>query len=97
MQWAVRRILQKKIIEKNAYYILQVKDNQKRLREQIEDTFKTLPIQASNTELDMGHGRIEVRKCDVISNLEFVEQQPYWKDLQSVVRISAEITEKKQD
>jgi predicted transposase YbfD/YdcC len=84
-----------KIIDKNADYILQVKDNQKGLREQIEDTFKTLPVQTSNTEWDMGHGRIEIRRCDVISNLELVEQQPYWKNLQSVVRISAEITEKK--
>lgn len=85
----------KKIIDKNADYILQVKDNQKGLREQIEDTFKTLPVETANTELDMGHGRIEQRKCEVISNLELIDQLPYWKNLQSVVRISAEITEKK--
>ena len=84
-----------KIIEQKADYILQVKDNQKGLREQIEDTFKTLPVQTTHTELDMGHGRIEVRKCDVISNLELVEQQPHWKNLKSVIRITADITEKK--
>lgn len=67
----------KMIIEREADYILQVKDNQKGLREQIEDSFKILPVQATHTELDMGHGRIEVRRCDVISNLELVEQQPY--------------------
>jgi predicted transposase YbfD/YdcC len=85
----------KKIIEKNADYILQVKGNQKGLLEEIEDTFKTLPVETTNTDLDMGHGRIELRKCDVISNLELVEQQPYWTNLHSVVRISTEITDKK--
>ena len=65
------------------------------MREQIEDTFKTLPVQATHTEIDMGHGRIEERKCDVISNLELVEQQPYWEILLSVIRITSDITDKK--
>ena len=85
----------KKIIEQKADYILQVKGNQKGLLEEIEDTFKILPIQTTHTELDMGHGRVEIRKCDVISNLELIEQQSFWKNLTSVVRIAAEITDKK--
>jgi predicted transposase YbfD/YdcC len=85
----------KKIIEQKADYILQVKGNQKGLLEEIEDTFKILPIQTTHTELDMGHGRVEIRKCDVISNLELIEQQSLWKNLTSVVRIAAEITDKK--
>ena len=85
----------KKIIEQKADYILQVKGNQKGLLEEIEDTFKVLPIQTTHTELDMGHGRVEIRKCDVISNLELIEQQSLWKNLTSVVRIAAEITDKK--
>jgi predicted transposase YbfD/YdcC len=85
----------KKIIEQKADYILQVKGNQKGLLQEIEDTFKVLPVQTTHTELDMGHGRVEIRKCDVISNLELVEQQPRWEKLTSVVRISAEITDKK--
>jgi len=36
-----------KIVERNADYILQVKDNQKGLREQVQDTFKTLPVNHS--------------------------------------------------
>ena len=85
----------KKIIEQNAEYILQVKNNQKALLEGIEDSFKTLPIEDTHTELDMGHGRIESRKCDVISNLELVEQQSLWKNLTTLVRVEAEITDKK--
>ncbi len=85
----------KKIIEQKADYILQVKGNQKGLLEEIEGTFKGLPIQNSHTDVDMGHGRVEIRKCDVISNFELIEQQNLWKNLTSVVRIAAEITDKK--
>jgi len=84
-----------KIVEKKADYILQVKGNQKGLLEEIEDTFKGLPIQNSHKDVDMGHGRVEIRKCDVISNLELIEQQSLWKNITSVVRIAAEITDKK--
>jgi predicted transposase YbfD/YdcC len=84
----------KKIVDRNADYILQVKDNQKGLREQVQDTFKTLPVETTHEELDSGHGRIEVRKCDVISDLELIEQRDYWKNIQSVVRITAEIYDK---
>ena len=87
--------MQKKIIEQKADYILQVKGNQKGLLEEIEGTFKGLPIQNSHTDVDMGHGRVEIRKCDVISNFELIEQQNLWKNLTSVVRIVAEITDKK--
>jgi len=52
-----------KIIKKDADYILMVKDNQKNLRIQIEDIFKTQESYTINTTNDFGHGRIETRTC----------------------------------
>ena len=79
-----------KIIKKDADYILMVKDNQKNLRIQIEDIFKTQESQAINTETDFGHGRIETRTCSVIDDLSLLDKRKDWKDIKSVVRITSE-------
>lgn len=60
-----------KIIEQGANYALAVKENQKQLYQDIQDEFrfgKNIQIDISE-ELD--HGRIETRKCSVISAFEF--------------------------
>ena len=79
-----------KIISKNANYILMVKDNQKNLRVQIEDSFKTQDSQTTNTTLDFGHGRIETRTCDVINDLSLLDKRKDWKGMNSIVRITSE-------
>jgi len=78
-----------KIIEKEANYILQVKDNQKGLKEQIIEAFEDKVERKNDTNIDCGHGRIEIRKCEVISNLEFMEVKKDWKNLNSIVRIES--------
>ena len=78
-----------KIIKKEAHFILQVKDNQKELKEQIEKVFELQSPQDSNTNIDIGHGRIETRKCDVISDLRFLDGKEDWKSLTSIVRIES--------
>jgi len=80
----------KDIIGKNADYILMVKDNQKNLRIQIEDTFKTKEIIASDTANDFGHGRIETRTCDIIDDLSLLEKRKDWKNIKSIVRITSQ-------
>ena len=64
----------KAIVKKEADYILMVKDNQKNLRFQIEDSFKTKKIKASHTSNDFGHGRIEIRTCDIIEDLSLIKK-----------------------
>jgi len=85
----------KKIISKKADYILMVKDNQKNLKIQIEDSFKTKKIKASNTATDFGHGRIETRTCDVIDDLSLIKKRKDWENIQSIVRISSHRMNKK--
>lgn len=84
-----------KIREKNADYILQVKDNQKELNSQIEKLFKKNPIKEQSIENDMGHGRIEKRTCKIIDNLTFLDGKEGWKDLKCVVEVESEVIQKK--
>lgn len=84
-----------KIINKKADYVLMVKDNQKNLRIQIENIFKTQKISAANTETDFGHGRIETRTCEVIDNLSTLDKRKDWEGINSIVRITSQRTIKK--
>ena len=84
-----------KIIENQADYILMVKDNQPHLKEQIEKVFNIQKSDFMDIEEDCGHGRIEKRTCDVITNLDFLDDCQDWNSLKSVVRITSERTIKK--
>lgn len=78
-----------KIIDKQADYVLAVRDNQPTLHEQVKDEFlfaKQLEVYES---MDMGHGRIETRKCSVIHDFQFIEPTNGWKNLASVIKIES--------
>ncbi len=47
------------------------------------------------TSEDCGHGKVESRKCSIISDLGFIDGVQNWKDLQIVVRIESKIYYKK--
>ena len=74
---------------------MQVKSNQKTLLENIEDPFAVKKIASIDTTEDCGHGRVEVRKCCIISDLEFIDDVDKWKDLQIVVKNESKIYLKK--
>jgi predicted transposase YbfD/YdcC len=91
-----QRNIAEKIVAQKADYILQVKDNQKLLKEQLEDVFNS-NIKRTKDEMNTcGHGRIEKRRCEVIAtsqiDLEGIEN---WKKLTTIVRIQSERTFKK--
>jgi len=79
-----------KIIKKDADYILMVKDNQKNLKVQIEETFEMQKSQNVNITTDFGHGRIETRTCSVINDLSLLDKQKDWEGLKSIIRITSE-------
>lgn len=79
----------KKIISKGADYILQVKGNQKELKEQIIKVFARNTARKKDTSNDIGHGRTETRICEVVSNLEFLDGKEKWKNLTSIIRIKS--------
>ena len=79
-----------KIIDQNADYILAVKGNQKELEQNIEDSFRFLKAEQIHEDLDAGHGRVETRKCSVITNFEYLENKEKWVNLKSIVKIESE-------
>jgi len=79
-----------KIIDNGADYILAVKENQKQLSEEIKDEFKFSKVIDTNTNIDYGHGRIETRKCSVISDFLFIDnKEDKWKNLKQIVKIES--------
>ena len=79
-----------KIIEKEADYILAVKNNQSELKEQIEKVFSIQSVEKHDVMTDLDHGRIEKRTCEVIENLAFLDEKEDWASLKSVIRITSE-------
>lgn len=85
-----------KIREKNADYILQVKDNQKILKEQLEDVFNGKTGRQTDEKFSIGHGRAEHRKCEAIAVSDVVlDGKEDWQGLQTLVRIESGRTIKK--
>jgi len=85
-----------KIRDKKGDYILQVKDNQKDLKEQVQKIFKTQDVNNESDELDTGHGRMEKRVCRVIDNLKFLDGKEDWKDIKTIIEIRSVVFQKKQ-
>lgn len=87
-----------KVIEKQADYVLAVKDNQKRLHEAIIDYFEEA-IAANKPglcqlqtveETDAGHGRIEIRRCYLSTCLDTLPDAEKWKGLKAIGRVDSE-------
>jgi predicted transposase YbfD/YdcC len=79
----------KKIIDKNADYILAVKANQPQLLAHIEDEFRFSKQSEIYTKHDLDHGRIETRTCSVITDFKLIEQNNQWKNLTSIIKIDS--------
>ncbi len=79
-----------KIIENKADYILAVKENQKTLLSEIKDEFRFSKTIETDTNIDFGHGRIETRKCSVISKFQFIENKDNkWNGLKQIIKIES--------
>ena len=88
----------KKIIENEADYILSVKGNQKELLQEIESRFNHQRPSDIDETIDKGHGRIEIRKCETITDLRYLNESGNWEGLKTIVKITAQReTDKKQE
>jgi predicted transposase YbfD/YdcC len=86
-----------KIIERKAHYVLAVKENQPRLLDDIKEAFANEKETFINIDIqsNLGHGRIEKRSCRVITDMDWVCKSQDWKELGSIIEITAERTDKK--
>lgn len=87
-----------KIVEKEADYVLAVKDNQKLLHEAITDYFEVAraahnPASCQlqhHTETHAEHGRIEIRRCYLSTCLDTLPDASRWKGLKSIGMVESE-------
>jgi predicted transposase YbfD/YdcC len=85
------------IVERGADYVLALKGNQGGLFEDVQWLFQQ--AQASGFEdvahsfaqsIDKGHGRIEIRRCWTMTELDYLVQLPLWSGLQTIVMVQSE-------
>ena len=76
------------IREQKGHYLLSVKGNQKEL---LECAFRTHNGYDCVEDFDSGHGRIETRRCSILSANDFLLQENLiaWKDLTTLVKVEA--------
>lgn len=85
----------KKIVDKKADYILALKENHPILYEDVIRSFDKKTCHESYQTLDFGHGRIEERKCSIITDLDFILDRALWKNLRAIVCIDSQRIMKK--
>lgn len=88
------------IIKGGGEYVLQVKDNQKSLREDISYYLEQEVMSQPKTKLkethqlaqtkEKSHGRIETRTCYVTENIDWLTQKEDWKNLAGIGLIVGE-------
>ncbi len=78
------------IVNEKGDYLLAVKNNQHSLYENIEDSFRFLKTASHDEDIDIGHGRIETRKCTVITDLTHIEAPERWKNLNVLIKMESE-------
>ena len=84
-----QRTISEKILSKDADYILQVKNNQKGLLEQVEKLFVITKPEDEDQQDHIDHGRIEQRKCTTITNLTHLDGYKDWPGIKTIIRIEA--------
>lgn len=77
------------ITEQKADYTIAVKDNQKNLRQNIAFEFQTQTGIDTHQWIEKDHGRIETRVCQVINNLNELEDRENWAALKSIIKITS--------
>jgi hypothetical protein len=88
-----QREIAEKIREPGADDVWAVKKNQKEIHQAIEDYFETaegagyraVPLEQLE-EVDSGHGRVEVRRYQLVPDLCTLPKPEQWKDLQGIAR-----------
>ena len=84
-----------KIIKKKADYTIGLKQNQPTLYKDTEDYFNEFSADIpSKTTLDKGHGRIEKREYQLLTELSCLEQKDEWMGLKGLGCVKSTVKEK---
>ena len=94
-----------KIAEKCADYVISLKGNQKTIHDEVKEVFdhtldqgycEAYKIKHVEYDTEIGHGRIEKRKCYLCTNIDWLSEKTEWTNLNAVGMLVCERTEKKQ-
>ena len=85
-----QKAIAERILSKKADYLLAVKDNQKTLFDEIKNLFIITEPASTHTQNGVEHGRVETRKCTVITDLTFLDERKQWPGIKSVVKIESQ-------
>ena len=81
------------IVKKKGDYVFALKGNQGSLHEDVKLFFDANDkdvIWDESEDTDAGHGRIEVRKCRVTTDIDWLrERHPHWKNLSLIAKIES--------
>ena len=89
-----QREIARKIREKEAHYVLSVKENQGETYSEIKEYFEAaeetwskryLPTDVWHSEIEKDHGRIEKREVWTEEDLSFMTCKERWKDLKTII------------
>ena len=89
-----QKVIAKQIHDEGGFYVLALKGNQGTLNDDVrlflESEFKknsSSSIEDTCTNLDKGHGRLEMRNCIVSSQIEWLSQKSDWAGLKTIAMI----------
>ena len=92
-----QKSIAEKIRSKEADYLLAVEGNHANLYEDIKLYLDDIASRANLPELadygetiDKGHGRIEIRRCWVSTDIDWLDQRNDWKDLSMIGAVESE-------
>lgn len=81
-----------KIIDKEADYLLAVKENQEVL---LDDIREAAPVKDSYKGSNVGHGRVETRITSVIEDPDWICRKDEWQNLSSLIKVACTRYDKK--
>src|SRR3954463_4287591 len=87
-----QREIAQAIVDGGGHYLLGLKGNQGTLHEDVRLFFEKPPTSvtfAAHEDTDKGHGRLEIRRCEVTNTIEWLQEHHHWPELQSIIRITA--------
>ena len=89
-----QKTIARQIIDKGGDYVLALKGNQGTLNDDVRLFLEAEVAKSSSVaiddcydEADKGHGRIEMRKCVVSSQLDWLEQKMDWSGMKTIAMI----------
>ena len=70
--------------------MLRLSNGLESLFDDIQASFRMMPPAEKVETLDFGHGRIETRRCAIITDLGLMQDAQHWQSLNTAVRLDSE-------